>query len=319
MRYLITGGKGFLGSHLSERLLKNGDEVVSLDLSNPKNLDYLNDWKSYQHVTDTIMNSSIINRLIDNCDAVLHLAAIAEPEQYVKNPRKTIEINLRASLNILDRMISTKKLFFYSSTSEIYGKNLENPFHENSDRVLGPTSVNRWSYSTSKAMIEHYCRALYNDKLINYVGIRIFNCYGPRLKGRVLSKFFEKIKNNEPLIIHGDGLQKRCYTYVDDVVEGIFELLNNKKSYGDFFNIGNPKEEYSVKELANLLLKAMKKENYPINYVDRNIYGKSYEDPERRVPDISKIQSILKWKPAVSLHEGLYKIIDYNLEERKLI
>ena len=313
MKYLITGGKGFLGSHLTEKILNEGHEVVSLDLISPKKLDYFNDWDSYRSVTDSIMNQNLLNRLIESSDAVLHLAAIAEPEQYVINPRKTIEINLRASLNIIDRIIASKKLFFYSSTSEIYGKNEIQPFTENSDRVLGSTSVNRWSYSTSKAMIEHYCKALFSDKLINFVGIRIFNCYGPRLTGRVIAKFIQRIKKNEPLIIHGDGSQQRCYTYVGDVVDGIYSLIRSPKTYGEFYNIGNPKEEYSIKQLADILLQIMDNKNYPIEYTSRNIYGKSYEDPDRRVPDIKKINDAINWQPTTKLEDGLKSTLKYEL------
>ncbi len=313
MKYLITGGKGFLGSHLTEKLLKEGHEIISFDMMNPKELEYFNDWENYHSVTDTIMNKPVLDRLIDTSDAVVHLAAIAEPEQYVKFPRKTIEINLRASLNILDRLIGTKKLFFYSSTSEIYGKNKIQPFNENSDRVLGSTSINRWSYSSSKAMIEHYCRALDSENLIKFVGIRIFNCYGPRLKGRVLSKFIDLIKKNEPLVVHGDGNQKRCYTYVDDVVDGIYGLINSPKNYGDFYNIGNPNDEYSVNELIDILLNIVGKKNYPIKNVSRNIYGKSYEDTDRRVPDIKKIFDAINWMPKTKIEDGIKQTLKYEL------
>jgi len=311
MKFLITGGMGFLGSHFSEKLLNNGHEVCAIDLYENKSLDYLNDWDSYKPIIDSINHENIVNKLIDSSDVVMHLAAIAEPEQYVKYPRKTIDINLRASLNILDRVVATDKIFFYSSTSEIYGKNISQPFSEDSDRVLGSTSVNRWCYSTSKSMVEHYCRALKQDGILNFVGIRVFNCYGPRLGGRVIAKFLDRIVSEEPLIIHGDGAQQRCYTYVDDLLDASIKLITDKSTHGDFYNIGNPKEEYSVKELAKIMLDVAGKEDYPVEHVDRSAYGNSYEDPDRRVPDISKIQKSIDWSPKIDIYEGLSKMFKY--------
>ena len=318
MKYFITGGMGFLGSHFTEKLLKDGHEVCSIDLYENKSLSYLNDWDSYKPIIDTIHNSSVVNKLIDSSDVVMHLAAIAEPEQYVKYPRKTIDINLRASLNILDRVIATDKLFFYSSTSEVYGKNTSQPFSENSDRVLGATSVNRWCYSTSKSMVEHYCRALYQDDILNFVGIRVFNCYGPRLGGRVISKFLDKIVKGDPLIIHGDGSQQRCYTYVDDLIEATMMLINDKNTHGDFYNVGNPKEEYSVKELSKIILDISGKKDYRVNHVNRSAYGKSYEDPDRRVPDISKIQEATGWSPKTDIYDGLSRVYDYQIRSKNI-
>ena len=286
MNILITGGMGFLGSHLSEFLTKKKFNITCLDLFEDFSLDYLKDYNNYNLVIDSILNKEILDKLIKSNDLIVHLAGIAEPEQYVKYPRKTIEVNLKASLNIIDNLVSTDKKLFFSSTSEVYGKNTNIPFNESSDRVLGSSNINRWSYASSKSMIEHYLYSLSSEKLINFDGIRIFNCYGPRLKGRVVSKFIEKIKMNETLQIHGNGEQKRCYTYVTDVIDGITKIISKTTFSNDFYNIGNSTEEYSVNDLILIFQKILKNKNINFEHLKRDYYGSSYEDPDRRVPDI---------------------------------
>ncbi|WND03337.1 NAD-dependent epimerase/dehydratase family protein [Temperatibacter marinus] len=312
MKYLITGGMGFLGSHLAEELLKRGNEVTCLDLFEEKRCTHFRDWETYRLVIDTILNKPLVTQLVRSADAVIHLAAIAEPQQYVQLPRKTIEVNLKASLAILEEVTATNKLFFFSSTSEIYGKNTVQPFREDSDRILGSTDINRWCYSSAKAMVEHYINALHQEQLLEFVGIRIFNCYGPRLKGRVVSKFIDQVQSGKPIVIHGEGAQQRCFTYVSDLVNGIISLIETKSSHGSFYNIGNPKEEYSVKQLAQVVSEQLNQENYPITHVDRAAYGPSYQDLDRRVPSIDKISKAINWSPTVSLQEGISKMIEYN-------
>ena len=315
MKILVTGGMGFLGSHLVEDLLKNKNQVYALDISENKNHLKLRDYDNYIPILDSILNIDTVKKLINKCDFVYHLAAVAEPEQYVKYPRKVIEINLKASLKIIDEIIGTDKKLFFTSTSEIYGKNLKNSFSENDDRLLGPTSINRWSYSTGKAMIEHYLYALKQESLIDFVGIRVFNAYGPRLNSRVISKFFDCAKNKKTMIIHGDGSQKRCFTYISDIIDAIKQLVNDNKNFGDFYNVGNPKEEYSIKELAKMI-QQLCENNCEIKYVSRNFYGNSYEDVDKRVPDINMIQSKTGWEPKINLKNGLKKYWDYFIEQK---
>lgn len=312
MKCLVTGGMGFLGSHLAETLLKQGHEVTCLDIFEDKRCEHFRDFDGYKLVVDTILNKAIVTQLVRSSDVVIHLAAVAEPEQYVKFPRKTIEVNLKASLALLEEVTATDKLLFFSSTSEIYGKNAEQPFREDSDRVLGPTDINRWCYSSAKAMVEHYILALYQEHLIDFVGVRIFNCYGPRLTGRVVSKFVERILSGDPLIVHGNGAQKRCFTYVSDLVDGIISLIETKSSHGAFYNIGNPKEEYSVSELAEMVRDIAGQPNHPIEFVDRAAYGPSYQDLDQRVPSIDKIAAAINWQPNTSLKEGVAHMIEYN-------
>lgn len=315
MNILITGGMGFVGSHLSEQLIKEKFNVTCLDIFEDKSVSYLKDFNNYNLVIDTILNRDIVKSLVAKNDLIIHLAAIAEPEQYVKYPRKTIEVNLRASLNIIDNLVATDKKIFFTSTSEIYGKNPNMPFDENSDRVLGSTNVKRWSYSTSKSMIEHYLYSLSHENLINFDGIRIFNCYGPRLKGRVISKFIDNILYKKPLEIHGDGTQKRCYTYIDDVVSAIKKIISNEKFSNNFYNVGNPEEEYSVIEIFNILKEILPNEIINYNLLDRKHYGKSYEDPERRVPKINLIKEKYGWTPKVSIREGLLNNFEFRKQQ----
>ena len=311
MNILITGGMGFIGSHLSEFLTKKKYNITCLDLFEEDSLHYLRDFDNFNLVIDSILNKEIIEKLVKANDLIIHLAGIAEPEQYVKYPRKTIEVNLKASLNIIDSIATTEKKLFFSSTSEVYGKNTNIPFYENSDRVLGSSNINRWSYASSKSMIEHYLYSLSSEKLINFDGIRIFNCYGPRLKGRVVSKFIEKIKLNEVLQIHGDGTQKRCYTYIEDVIDGVVKIIEKKSFSNDFYNIGNPLEEHSIHDLILVLKKILKKNKINFEYLKRNYYGSSYEDPDRRVPDITKIKKYINWSPKINLKTGLLKTLKY--------
>lgn len=312
MRCLVTGGMGFLGSHLAQALLERGDEVTCLDLDEPRDVVYLRDWDKYTPVVDTIVNTSVVSQLAQRAEVIFHLAAVAEPESYVRYPRKTMDINLRATLSLLDHVICSGKRFFFPSTSEIYGKNATLPFREESDRVLGSTDINRWCYSSSKALIEHYLLALYQEHLLDVVGIRIFNCYGPRLKGRVVSKFVESVLKDRPIEIHGDGSQTRCYTWVEDIVEGIIKLIDSPRSFGAFYNIGNPAEEYSVSALASIICDQVGKSDHEIIFRDRAAYGTSYEDVDRRVPDISKIKRAIGWEPKTSLMDGIGRMVEYE-------
>ena len=313
MKILVTGGMGFLGSHLVEKLLKDKHQVYALDVAENNDLLKLRDYTNYIPIIDSILNIDNVKKLIEKCDFIYHLAAVAEPEQYVKYPRKVIEINLKASLKIIDEIVGTDKKLFFASTSEIYGKNIKNSFSENDDRLLGPTSVNRWSYSTSKAMIEHYLYALKQESLIDFVGIRIFNAYGPRLNARVVSKFLDCTKHKKSIIVHGDGSQKRCFTYISDIIDAIKKIVENKNNFGQFYNVGNPNEEYSIKELA-LMVQNLCEKTCDIKHVRRDFYGNSYEDIDKRVPDISKIENNIGWKPEVDLKTGLKKYWEYLIE-----
>jgi len=300
--FFVTGAMGFIGSHWSEFLLKRGHKVIGLDLG-PR-APHLMDYKNFYFVQDTIKNFDLLSTLVDRSDVVCHFAGIASPDQYVKFPRKVIDVTARCSLELIERCRMREKLFFFTSTSEICGKNPKVPFTEEDDRVLGSTSIHRWSYSTSKALVEHYLAACAMAKELDYIAVRLFNVYGSALHGRVVSTYIENALRGQDLVIHGDGSQTRSFTYVDDVMEAFWGLLNEPKCRNNVFNVGNPKET-SVRELAEQVRETLNPKINISTMTHAEHYGKSYEDIDRRVPDIKKIRSFIGWEPKTSLKQGI--------------
>jgi UDP-glucose 4-epimerase len=313
-KILVTGGVGFLGTHLCERFLKEGKEVWALDLADPPYARELQKYENFHLVVDTIFNKKLLADLVEKCDLICHLAAIASPGQYVTHPKKTMDIGLRAGLELIDLVRGTGKLLFFTSTSEVYGRNPNVPWAEDDDRVLGSTEVDRWCYSSSKAMLEHYIRACHLEGELNYLNIRVFNAYGPRLRGRVLDKFVDAALTGQPLRVHGDGMQTRCFTYVDDLVNGIIDLLDMPSAHNTVYNIGNP-HEITIKELAQRII-ATVNSNSVIEYIPHvEDLGESYEDIPRRVPNISRINKAVGWNPTIDLDIGLASTMAYRAEE----
>lgn len=313
MKYLITGAAGFVGSHLTERLSILGHSVIALDLGYTEEVrSIFENLPNIQIVVGSVLDKDLIFKLIQKSDYVIHLAAIASPEYYVKQPKRTIDLNLNASIAIIEMLRFTGKNFFYTSTSEIYGKNPSIPWSESDDRVLGATDINRWCYSTSKAMIEHYLYACFQEQSIEFSGVRIFNCYGPRLKGRVVDSFLHSISTNSEIIIHGDGKQTRCFTYVDDLIDAIATLVTAEKASNKFYNIGSSVET-TIDELASVAcdLVGVKKADF-VRYVPHSVaIGLSYEDIPRRVPNTELAELELGWKPRVTLEQGMKLMYDY--------
>ena len=300
---------GFVGSHWCERLLKEGKKVYAIDLG--LHHKPLLDHENFVFVQDTIKNYEVLNTLVDRVDCVCHFAGIAEPDQYVKYPRKVIDITAVAGIKLIEMCRLKDKLFFLTSTSEIYGKSPEVPFREDGDRTLGSTMTKRWCYSTSKALLEHYLDACAFSKELNYVVVRLFNIYGPRLKGRVVSNFVKNAVAGEDLIVHGDGNQTRCFTYIDDTIEAFYRLITNDECYNQVYNVGNPVET-TVGELAELTCRLSETESKVQFMKHDEYYGKSYEDIGRRVPNIDKIKSFTNWEPSTSLETGLREMITYE-------
>jgi UDP-glucose 4-epimerase len=311
---LVTGGVGFLGTHLCERFLKAGREVWALDLADPPYAKQLDKYENFHLVVDTIFNHETLAKLVDRCGLICHLAAIASPGQYVTHPKKTMDVGLRAGLDLIDLVRGTDKLLFFTSTSEVYGRNPNVPWSEDDDRVLGSTEVDRWCYSTSKAMLEHYIRGCHLEGELNYLNIRVFNAYGPRLSGRVLDKFIDAALQGAPLRVHGDGSQTRCFTYVDDLIDGIFNLLETPSTHNTVYNIGNP-HEVTIKELAQRIIATVDSKSV-IEYVPHiQDLGESYEDIPRRVPNISRIEGAIGWAPKIDLDIGLASTMAYRAQE----
>lgn len=306
--YFVTGAMGFIGSHFSEMLLKKGANVIGLDLG--PSAPHLLEYKNFTFVQDTIKNTDILKRCVDLSDYVCHIAGIAEPDQYVKTPRKVIDITAIAGIELIEMCRLTGKLFFLTSTSEIYGNNPNVPFKETDSRILGPTSTNRWCYSSSKALLEHYLMACAHSKELNSVIVRLFNVYGPRLKGRVVANYLENALEGKDLIVHGDGAQTRSFTYVTDVIDAFDRLIHSEKCQNQIFNVGNPVET-SILDFAKAVQKISDKP-IDLQYMTHaEYYGKSYEDIDRRVPDVTKLSEYTGWTPTTSLEDGLKMTFEY--------
>lgn len=314
MKVLVTGGAGFLGSYICERLLDMGHSVTAVDMADGAKIEHLLDNKRFVFIQDSVCDYPLMRQQIKGKDIVFHLAAIADPLKYVTNPLNVMEVDLVASMNIFKIAAENKVKIIFSSTSEIFGRNKNVPWKETDDRVLGSTSINRWCYSTSKAACEHFLFALNKERKTPFVIYRFFNVYGPKLDdlghGRVMPIFLKQFLYGSDITVHGDGKQTRTFIYVDDAVEAVIKLAFCKKAEGEIFNIGKP-VEYTMLELAKLMKKVggFKSE---IKFIEhKKVFGKSYEDIPRRIPDVSKINKFIKWKAKVSLVEGLKKTIDY--------
>lgn len=318
---LVTGGAGFLGSFLSERLLNLGHHIVAFDMSDGEKIEHLLEHPRFRFVQDSILNLASLEREINRAEIVVHLAAIADPKRYVMEPLVTLEIDLQGALNVFRLASRRPAKVIFASTSEVYGRNPNVPWREEDDRVLGATQVNRWCYGTAKAAAEHYCYAYHQQEGMPFVIFRFFNVYGPRLddlgSGRVLPIFLKQCLHGEPITIHGDGSQTRSFVYVEDavgcVVRGVFE----PGAEGQVFNVGSS-QELSIKELAERLIATGGFSSTITFLPHREVFGPSYEDIPRRVPDVSKAKRLLGWEATTSLEEGLAKTIEYYRSRVKL-
>lgn len=305
--FLVTGAMGFIGSHFCEYLLKKNVKVIGLDLS--PTCTKLLEYENFTFVGDSVKNYDLLKSLILKSDVICHFAGIASPDQYVKFPLKVVDITALASLRIAEMCRGLGKLFFFTSTSEIYGRNISLPFSEDDDRLLGSTATNRWCYSTSKAVVEHYLLGASQAKELSSIIVRLFNVYGSRLSGRVVSTFIENALTNKDIIIHGDGLQTRSFTFIEDVMEAFWLLINAEHAKNSIFNIGNTKEN-TITELAEIVKKSANSKS-KIKYIShQEFYGGSYEDIPRRTPDISKIKNTVDWEAKTNLEEGIKKLIE---------
>src|SRR5712692_9724412 len=313
MRFLITGGAGFLGSHLTDALLERGDEVTILDVASDIKVRHQLGNRRFRYVRDSILNREILEGLISWCDVVYHLAAVVGVEHYVGDPYQVLNVNVNGTQNVLKVAFKHGKRVVFSSTSEVYGRNPNIPWNEDDDRVLGSTRVDRWCYSTSKAVGEHFCFA-YAKMGLQATVVRYFNVYGPRLDaidvGRVITILLGQALRNEPVTVIGDGRQTRCFTYVTDAVAATVQAGLRKEAVGEILNIGNDRE-YTIRELAERLIRVAGSKS-TIRYVpEHEIYGASYEDIPRRVPNLEKMHKVLGVTAKVSLDEGLRQTIDY--------
>ena len=321
MRALLTGGAGFVGSHLADALLAKGHHVTVVDdlsTGSMDNLAHLKGRPGFDYVIDTIMNEPLTAELVDRADVVFHLAAAVGVKLIVEAPVRTIETNVHGTEIVLKHGAKKGKLTMIFSTSEVYGKSVAVPFSESADLVMGPTSKHRWAYACSKAIDEFLALAYYKEKGLPVVVARLFNTVGPRQTGRygmVIPNFVRQALVGEPITVHGDGTQTRSFTYVGDVVAGLIALSQEPKAIGHVFNIGNP-EEISILDLAKRVkeLTGSKSEIALIPY--DKAYEAGFEDMPRRVPDISRISGLVGYKPTLGLNDILARVIE---EQRALL
>lgn len=320
MRALITGGAGFIGSHLSEALLADGHSVMVVDdLSTGRfeNINPLTSLSNFRFAIETITNETVMDRLVSECDIIFHLAAAVGVELIVQSPVRTIETNIMGSEMVLRTARRYGKKVLIASTSELYGKSDSIPFKEDDDSVFGPTIRSRWSYAVSKAIDEFLALAYYQEKNLPVVIFRLFNTIGPRQRGRygmVVPRFVRQALAGDAITVYDDGKQSRCFCNVQDVVRGIVGLAAQPAAEGQVYNIGSG-EEVSILELAKRVKARTNSQSEIILVPYEEAHAAGFEDMRRRVPDTSKINRLIGWKPTISLDQTLDQIIAYYREE----
>ncbi len=317
MKALITGGAGFLGSHLAEALLAQGDEVFVLDnlsTGSIDNIEHLKRDRRFHYTIDSVMNEPVTAELVDRVDVVFHLAAAVGVRLIVESPVNTIETNVHGTEMLLKLANKKKKKVVVASTSEVYGKGTQVPFREDADLVLGPTTKGRWSYACSKAIDEFLALAYHKEKRLPVVVVRLFNTVGPRQTGRygmVIPNFVKQALLGRPLTVFGDGTQSRCFTYVSDVVGQLVALAGEPRAVGEVFNVGNDREEVTVLDLARRVKARAGSKSEVVLVPYDQAYEEGFEDMQRRVPDLGKLRALTGYEPKVHLDEILDQVIAY--------
>jgi UDP-glucose 4-epimerase len=316
---LITGGAGFIGSHLTEALIKKGHNVTILDdfstgrLANLKNIE-----DKITLVKGSVLQKKIVNQLVEESDIIFHLAASVGVKYVIDNPLKSLEINIKGSENVLECANKCgNKPVLMASTSEVYGKNDRVPLKEDDDRVLGSTYISRWGYSDSKAIDELLSLAYYREKGLPVIITRFFNICGPRqvgTYGMVLPRFVKQAMNNQDITVFGDGKQTRCFCYVGDLIGTLSKLPFYPKAYGEVYNIGSNRE-ISIKNLAEMVIKVTGSSSKVVFVPYEKAYQKGFEDMQRRVPSINKINKLTGFTPKVDLEVIIKKVQQYFLKE----
>jgi UDP-glucose 4-epimerase len=323
MKILITGGAGFIGSHLADRLLEMGEEVYVIDdLSSGslKNIEYLQEKPKFHLVVDTVLHEAVMNELVFKCDQIYHMAAVVGVKQIMNRPVETLETNVKGTEMVLRLANRHKKKVLIASTSEVYGKVMDGDncclLAEDTDRLMGSTSKRRWAYACSKALDEFLALAYFEEKKLPVVIARLFNTVGPRQTGQygmVIPNFVQKALIDKPVIVHGDGTQSRSFAHISDVVEALVRLMAEPRAVGQVVNVGST-EEVTIKELA-LMVKQMAGSDSEIEYISyEKAYGPGFEDMKRRCPDINRIKELVGFEPKVDLRGIIQSVIDYYKE-----
>jgi UDP-glucose 4-epimerase len=323
LRALITGGAGFIGSHLAERLLARGDEVLILDdlsTGSVENIRHLKTNDRFHYFFDSIQNRSLLAELVDESDIIFHLAAAVGVRLIVESPVRTIETNVNGTQFVLEAAGKKKKLVFTASTSEVYGKSLQVPFHEDADLVLGPTTIGRWSYAASKALDEFLALSYWKEKKQPVIVARFFNTVGPRQTGRygmVLPNFVRQAREGSPLTVFGSGKQSRCFCDVADSVEAILRLASSDRAIGNVINVGSS-EEITIEGLAHRV-KERAGSASEIQYIPYDqAYEPGFEDMVRRVPALEKLEKLTGFRPSTPLEKIIDRVIAHQGTRRPI-
>jgi nucleoside-diphosphate-sugar epimerase len=320
MKVLITGGAGFVGSHLADAFLARGDHVIALDTGSQAKVRHLVGHPRFRLVVDSVMNPDIVDGLTAQTDLVYHLAGVVGVEHYVGDPYHVMNVNVNGTQHVLRAAHKYGRRLVFSSTSEVYGRNPAVPWSEDADRVLGPTTIDRWCYSTSKAAAEHFCLA-YRRLGLPVTILRYFNVYGPRLDrldvGRVITIFLGQLLRGEPLTVIGDGLQTRCFTWIGDAVEATVAAGLLAAAEGQVINVGTDRET-TIRALAEAMIAAGGGTSTVRLVRQESVYGDSYEDVPRRVPDVGRMHRLLGVRATTPLAEGLAQTIAWFRGESRL-
>jgi len=316
MRILVTGGAGFIGSNLVDTLMEQGHEVTVIDnlaVGKASNIEHQLESNRFHFVNDSILNVNTLERLIRQADLIYHLAAVVGVKYVVEDPLGAIITNVRGTENVLELAFKYWVKTVIASSSEIYGKSTAVPLRENGDRLLGPTTVGRWSYSDAKAIDEYFALA-YAKRGLPVVVVRYFNAYGPRLDprgyGSVVARFITQALQGEPMTVYGDGEQTRCFTYVADTVEGTIRASAVREAVGQVFNIGSSREK-TINELVRLVRQLTGSHADIVHVPYSSVYGSDFEETRRRVPDVSLAREVLGFEVQTSLEEGLRRTLEW--------
>ncbi|HWR36960.1 MAG TPA: GDP-mannose 4,6-dehydratase [Clostridia bacterium] len=317
MNILITGGCGFIGSHLAEACLQRGHSVYAIDdlsTGSINNIEHLKNERGFFYEIESITNKQLMAELVDRCDIVYHLAAAVGVRLIVESPVRTIETNVRGTEVVLELAAKKQKRVLITSTSEVYGKAERLPYRESDDTVMGATTTARWSYACSKAIDEFLAVAYWREKHVPTVIARLFNTVGPRQTGRygmVIPNFVRQALAGEDITVFGDGRQSRCFTYVGEAVQALIGLAENRRLLGDVFNIGSS-DEVTILELAERVKTITNSDSRIVLVPYEDAYTEGFEDMRRRVPDISKINQAIGWKPSMKLDAILTRVIEHE-------
>jgi len=324
MKVLITGGAGFIGSHLSETLLQQGHQVVALDnlsTGRMENLSGLKGNSDFQLVIGSILDERLVDKYLERCDMVFHLAAAVGVQLIVNHPLESLTTNIRGSEIVLEMAYRYHRKVLITSTSEIYGKNAKGPLKEDEDRILGSPLKSRWSYSTSKAVDEILAYTYWKEKGLPTIIVRLFNTVGPRQIGHygmVIPRFVQQALQGEPLTVYGNGKQSRCFLHVRDAVRGISDLMQRSETVGEVFNLGS-QEEISIQDLAQRVI-ALTGSSSKLEFIPYDkAYEEGFEDMARRVPDISKANRFIGFSPTMQLDDILKSVIEYCRKESPMV